>query len=191
MSYPDILPCVLDFCGRFWLGGSDDAKQVFGITGKAAKIYNFSWTKAPKLFQLVWTSSISGRAWRRSKPTYKIPWKSDFCGRFWLGGSVMRNGIFGWRGKQRKYYFSWTKAPKLFQPVRISPLVEGRGMEAKMLLQFLENQTFVDGSGWEVVTRMWGFWYLFGIFETNIFFDSPHIDLNIKIWHQSHRVLQG
>ena len=53
MPSPDILPCVLDFCGRFWLGNSDDAKQDFRSRGKQWKYY-FSWTATPKLFQPLW-----------------------------------------------------------------------------------------------------------------------------------------
>ena len=60
-------------------------------------------------------------------------------------------GIVGMTGKQRKYYSSRTKAPKLFQLVRTSPLVEVLGVRAKALSEFLEDPSFADGFGGEVV----------------------------------------
>ena len=48
-------------------------------------------------------------------------------------------------GKQGKYYFSITKAPRLFRLVWTFPLVAGPGLEARELSKFLEDPTFEDG----------------------------------------------
>ena len=60
-------------------------------------------------------------------------------------------GIVEMTGKQGKYSFSRTKAAKLFQLVCTSPLVEGSGVKAIGLLRSLENPTFAEGFGGEVV----------------------------------------
>jgi len=59
--------------------------------------------------------------------------------------------IFRIKGKQGKYYFSRTKAEKLFKLVRTSPLVEELGVEARGLSKFLENPTFAEGFGGKAV----------------------------------------
>jgi len=46
---------------------------------------------------------------------------------------------------------SRTKAAKLFKLVRTSSLVEGLGVEARGISKFLEDLTFADGFGGEVV----------------------------------------
>jgi len=62
----------------------------------------------------------------------------------------------------RKHNFSSTKAPKLFQHVWTSPLVEGLGVRANTLSKFLENPTFPDGFDGEVVWHEIGFFGMTG-----------------------------
>ena len=125
--------------------------RIFDHGGKQWKYY-FSWTATPKLFQPVRISPLVIGLGTEAKTLFKFLEDPTFVDSF--GWEVVtRNRFLESRGMQWIYYVSWTATPKLLQPVWISPLVIGLGTEAKTLFKFLEDPTFVDSFGWEVVTR--------------------------------------
>jgi len=128
----------------------DDKLGISGLRGKQRKYY-LSWTKAPILFQLVRTSPLVAGLGVRAKAlsnfleirlSRTVSVERQFVDKLWF---------FGLRGKQRKYFFSRTKTPILFQLVRTSPFKAGLGVRAKVLSKFLEDPTFADGFDGEAV----------------------------------------
>jgi len=115
----------------------DDKLVFLGWRRKQGKYY-FSITKAPKLFQLLWTSPLVGWPGLEEKELTKL-----FEIRLSRKVSVERKfdtklDLFGLRGNQGKYYSLRSKAPKLFRLIGTSPLVAGLAVRAETLIKFLE-----------------------------------------------------
>jgi len=102
--------------------------EFFGLRGKQGNYY-FSRSKAPKMFQLVRTSPLVEGSDLEAKRLSKLI-------EIRLSRTILverqfdeKLGIGGMTGNQRKYYSSRTRAPKLFQLVGTSPLVEDRALK--------------------------------------------------------------